>query len=437
MSDPPVSRRDRLPPLHLPLAYFCLAHLCLAAALCLLAVDPAGFAGYFFHARAAAAVHLVTLGWISSSILGALYLVGPVALRAPMPVAWPDWAAFAGWSVGVTGVVSHFWLESFDAMAWAGILVLLSAARPVLQTARSVARGSVGMAVKLHLFLAFANLCLAGTAGILLGFNKTRGFLPGFPLSDTFAHAHLAALGWATMMVMATGYRLFPMVIPAAMPEKQGSWVTTLLLAASGVLLEAGLVGLIACLVWASPLAPSAAGLCAAGIAVFTAWIGWMFAHRRPGPIGAPRIDPPAVQMAVAGLCLVGAVAIGLWLSFQDARENETALRVATVYGTLGLLGFLSQLIIAMQGRLVPLVAAIRAAAQAAERGEDAPPPHELADRGLQLAVCLLWLVGVPLLASGLPLENPTLIGAGAWALLASVPVHATGLALAVTRGSR
>jgi hypothetical protein len=57
---------------------------------------------------------------------------------------------------------------------------------------------------------------LAASLGVAVGFDKLRDLLPGTSLDHVLAHAHLAVLGWATMMVMAAGYRLLPMILPVA-----------------------------------------------------------------------------------------------------------------------------------------------------------------------------------------------------------------------------
>ena len=79
------SRRTALPPRVLPILYFALAHVALALAFLAVAIDPRGVSGFFYHARMLGIVHLVTLGWITASILGALYIVGPIALRTSIP----------------------------------------------------------------------------------------------------------------------------------------------------------------------------------------------------------------------------------------------------------------------------------------------------------------------------------------------------------------
>ena len=98
--------------------YFGFAHLCLAAAFATAALDPRGVGGFFYHPRMLAVVHLVTLGWIGSSILGAIYVVGPLAFRMPLPAGRVDYAAFASYAVGVVGLVGHFWTDTPAGSAW-------------------------------------------------------------------------------------------------------------------------------------------------------------------------------------------------------------------------------------------------------------------------------------------------------------------------------
>jgi hypothetical protein len=89
-----------MPARWLPLLYLGFAHACLAAALAVAALDPRGVSGFFYHPRMLAVAHLVTLGWISASILGSIYIVGPLAFRMPLPARSADFAAFGAFVVG-------------------------------------------------------------------------------------------------------------------------------------------------------------------------------------------------------------------------------------------------------------------------------------------------------------------------------------------------
>ena len=77
------------------------------------ALNPRGVSGFFYHSRMLAIVHLVTLGWITASILGSLYTVGPIALRVWIPAMWLDYIiAFGFVLIGIiVGMVAHFWLQ--------------------------------------------------------------------------------------------------------------------------------------------------------------------------------------------------------------------------------------------------------------------------------------------------------------------------------------
>src|SRR5262245_489965 len=122
---------DKLPSRTLPLLYFAAAHIALGLAAFLVAWSPRAAAGFFYHSRMVAIVHLVTLGWITTSILGALYIVGPATLGIALPARRSDYVAFTAVMIGIIGMVAHFWIEELNGMAWSaatatsGILVVV------------------------------------------------------------------------------------------------------------------------------------------------------------------------------------------------------------------------------------------------------------------------------------------------------------------------
>jgi hypothetical protein len=227
-----------MPARWVPLLYFTFAHLCLATALAALVFAPMSLVGFFYHPRMLAVVHLVTLGWISSSILGSIYIVGPLALRMPLPARGPDYAAFAGFAVGVIGMTSHFWLDLPSGMAWGAGLTALAMSYVAARGIVNLWTAPVPPEARLPVALALLNVIAAAVLGSLLAVDKVSPILKVNHLDAVFAHAHLAALGWGTMMVVGAGYRILPMILPAAMPR--GFWAY-----ASGLLLEAGVIGLV------------------------------------------------------------------------------------------------------------------------------------------------------------------------------------------------
>ena len=97
-----------IPSSAVPLAYYGFAHAGLAAALLVLLVDPSLPGASFYQPRMVALVHLLTIPWLSGSILGSFYIVGPLVLRIPMPAGRGDWIALGSFVSGTTGMVGHF-----------------------------------------------------------------------------------------------------------------------------------------------------------------------------------------------------------------------------------------------------------------------------------------------------------------------------------------
>ena len=425
----PVNRPgplEFLPARFPPLLYFGFAHACLAAAFAATAVDPRGVGGFFYHPRMLAVVHLVTLGWISGSILGSIYLVGPLALRFPLPAGRLDHAAFGSFAVGVMGMASHFWIDRPPGMAWSAGLVTLTFAFVAARVLLGLRRAAVPPEVKLPVAFAFVNVLLVAGLGLLLAVNKSEPFLPFGQLAGALAHAHLAVLGFAAMMVMGAGYRLIPMILPAAMPK--GFWSY-----ASAGLLQSGALGLTAALL-AGRLVLEAATLAVLGLFAFFARLLWILRHPRPAPRELPRPDVGVLHVLQSLVYLALATGVGLALAF--APQADWALALAMAYGVFGLVGFLAQIVIGMESRLLPLAAWLWSFAGGGYQGTP-PSLYRTPLLSLQWANLALWTAGVPLLATGLAGDHERTTRAGAGLLFLAVVGNAVNAGIVLARSRR
>ncbi len=279
-----------MPARWVPLLYFAFAHVWLGAAFAALAFQPRSLVGFFYHPRMLAVVHLVTLGWISASILGAVYVIGPLAFRMPLPARRADYLAFAGFALGVAGMAGHF-------------------------------------------------------------FAGGRG------------------LGVSAALVVAGNFAFLSRVV-------------------------------------------------------------WMLRNRRPAPTDLRRPDWGVGHALQALVYLVLASGLGLYLAL--AERSETTLALASAYGALGLVGFLSQIIVGVEGRVLPLFAWLWSFADHSY-AELPRSLHGTPSRFLQGFGFLLWTAGVPLLALGLAREQ-TAASWGAGALLVAVLVGFANAVLVVWR---
>lgn len=406
-----LSDQHRLAPVSaIPLAYFAAAHVAFAGALCVLVIRPDLPSGLFYQPKVIALVHLVTVGWLTGSILGASYIVAPLALGIPMPAGRADWIGFASFAAGVAGMVSHFWIGTYDGMAWSGVLVVAAVATVAARAWRGRRSKLLTPAVRLHLVLAIVNFSVAAGLGMLIGIDRSRGTLGLSSLTAVFAHAHLAAVGWVMMMVMGLSYRLVPMMLPAAMPV--GRWPIV-----SAALVETGLVLLFLSMRQGGELVFAAAVSVSTGIATFIAQIVRISKSRRPRPPALPRLDWSVWQTRVAiGWLLVAAI-VGLALAAPG--DGGWRLRAMWVYGVAGLIGFLAQMVAGIQGRIVPMYAWYRAGAAMGE--VPAVAANALPSASLAGLVFATWAAGVPLLAAGLSTNDPAIVRVGSIVLLAGL----------------
>lgn len=160
-------------------------------------------------------------------------------------------------------------------------------------------------------------------------------------------------------------------------------------------------------------------GLVAAGFASFAVQIRRTLQHRMPRPPALPRRDWSTWQTHLALLWLL--VAIGLGLALSVGVRDQWRAGLSWVYGVAGLVGFLAQIVVGMQGRLVPLYAWYRAMAA---RG--APPDraaNQLPSPAFARATFVCWSLGVPLLAWGLAAGRQPAIAMSAALLLCGIAV--------------
>lgn len=378
----------------LPERYFAFAHLCLLVVCATLAFAPRSLAGFYYHPKMVAAVHLVTLGWISSSILGSLYMISPMTLSVALSRRRLDGWAFWFYVLGSLGMTTHFWIDEPRGMVWSAGMVILGFAWVVTRVGIGLSRSRLPLEVKIHFYLAFGNLALAAGLGFLVGLDKYLPILGGRSLSNVIAHAHLAALGWVLMLVMGAGYRLLPMFLPAAPPRGKTLWLGALTL-------EIGVLGLAWSLLVQSDLAPLFGGFVLAAIALFLSRLRWMLRHRRR-PARHHRTPDYGVRQALAAFAaLVAAAVLGSLLLF--APDGEWKLGVAMAYGVLGLLGFFGQMVAGVSARLVPIQAYLDAPLTDGSRSS--PSPSTLPSRTLERLVFWLWTPAVPTLALALALD--------------------------------
>lgn len=415
---PATAGSARTPPFRLPGEHFAAALAFLVAGgLGMVWLAPGLAAGAFSDPRVAGVTHLLTLGWISTSILGALYQFLPVALGAS--IRWEGLAdvTFAAWVAGVAAFAGGMILDRNGlAVAGAGavggaivlLLVNLGGTLP-----RATRRGLTWWCV----LGAAVFLAGAWVLGFLLAVNQGHDLLGDSRFVVAAVHLHIAAGGWILLTMIGVADRLLPMfLLSHGAPTWPGRAAAAAVAAgALGLLLSDHVLGL-----WI--LRPAGAAL-AAGTALFLLQALLHYRARR-------RSLEPGMTLVAGALLLLGAAAVTGWVA---TGRGLAAPRLLTAYGLLLVPGGLGLFVAGHYYRIVPFLTWFhRFGPVAADR--DVPRVGELFGHGTARAAGGLMTLGVAVAAAAAAVGEGGWVRAGATAFSAGSWIMAAQMARIATR---
>jgi hypothetical protein len=335
-----------------------------------------------------------------------------MALQVSMPIDKWDFVFFCLFAIGLSGMVAHFWIGRDPGMAWSAGCVYAVILYFDSQAFRLMTRSRSQGFVKLHIYFAFSSISIAATWGLMIAINKVHGFLPTTVASNLFAHAHLAAIGWVSMMVFGMSYRLLPMFLPGEPARGKIPWI-------SPVFIEIGALGIFISLLAESKLLVMFAVVVVCGIFLFFLSAIRTALRRKPVPPPIPpNPDFAILQVACCFFWLVVTIILGLL--FAGGYFPVTEIQWRLVYAFTGLVGFLSQMVIAMRPKILSIFTWYHAF-QRFGNSVTIPRPVDMPVRKLQASTFLLWFIGIPLFASGIWLESSLAIRGAAILLLISL----------------
>jgi len=405
------------PPFRLPAEHFVSAHVWLGlGAIGLIAVAPRLARGELLSPAVLVVTHLFTLGWITTTIAGALYQLFPVLLGVSARSIRLGHVTFATLTVGIAVFVAGFafWLPPLLAAGWVLLFLAVGGlASNLLPQRRKAARGRI---IGLHISSGHIALGVV----VLLGGARIGDFMGWWAtprLAVLATHFHLALLGFATLTTVGVGSRLLPMFLGSiGHPEWPLRWIAPLSWA--GLLLFG--LGTIR---FGPPLAVAGGLLMAAGMALYLRLALSYFVRR-----GRPRLDPALAHIAAAFGFLAVATAAGVGLLL----DGPPAAGAIAAYGILALLGWQSLFIVGVYYRILP---ALTWNQRFGPRGgrPGTPTVAQLSWTAIGWASLVLLSSGVAILAGGVRLARPAVAEAGALLFAggtAAVLVHQVRLAL-------
>jgi hypothetical protein len=385
--------KDRLLPASVPFRFFAAAtgfHVLAWLALFAGAEDLPGFIGGPGHVLAA--LHLLTLGVLVMTAIGASLQLLPVATRQPLVRVWPArmvfWLFAPGTLVLAVGMIgaSPTMLLAGGLGVCAGLLVFA-----VLMTDNLLRAASMPI-VAGHGWGALAALIGFAGLGLALVVDFDTGFLPD---RQTIAAAHmvLATFGFMGLLAFGFSHVLVPMfAMSRALPARDGWLELGLALAAIALAVVGILVG-DATILSAGVIFGLAAG------AVYLWLMRTALRTRMRKRLGLSF----AVMRASWALMMLG-LATGLAVLYDVPVPNG-----ATLFGFLVLAGWLLTFLMAVLQRIMPFLASMHAT------GKGGMPPllSELtAERPLKVHA-VFHAAALILCSAGIVLDAPVLVQLG------------------------
>ncbi|MYM33435.1 permease [Duganella sp. FT94W] len=376
------------PPLSLPLRYFLSAPLFAALAAAFLAWQGEAALLTRWSPLTLAITHLMVLGCLSMTMIGALLQMLPVVAGIEVPRTHAVGAVVhVCLCAGTLALAAGFWLGGpvlfrlAMALLLAGLMLFVGACTVAMWQYHLPGAGAVVAGIRLSL----AALVLT----MILGGMLASGFAwPGMlqmPLQRiTDLHAMWGMLGWVGLLVIGIAFQVMPMFMltepyPKFLTGAYSTWMFILLGAASlsrgwtghGTLLHLGFLALLA-----------------AGYALFGGATLYLLARRK-----RPHADPTTLFWRTAMVCLLAA--LGVWLWPAAAPSNAAPLAV----GVLLIAGFALSAVSGMLYKIVPFLtwyhlqdARARSGRKPPNINQIIPERHAQWQYGVHLAGLLLLL---------------------------------------------
>ncbi|HEX5004825.1 MAG TPA: hypothetical protein VFV65_05880 [Gemmatimonadales bacterium] len=398
----------KAPPFRLPGEHFTAAVVfLLGGAVGLTWIAPDLAAGAYPQPAVVGVTHLFTLGWITMSIMGALYQFLPVALGEPIRSIPAAHLTFALYAPGVAAFVAGMafgrarLMLAGAALFGTGILIFASNLAATLW--RAAGRDVTWWA------LAGADLFLVVTLvlGLALAGNLEWGYLGAARPIALGTHLHIALFGWVLLVVVGVAHRLLPMFLLSHGAGERHAKVAVGLLAAGAATLAVGHHGPPVVSRWLPAL------LFGSGLVALLLQARAFYRHRH-----RPALDPGMRSAAFALGVLVLALSLaGVALLLDPSPRASTAYVLALVLG-------LSLFVAALYYKIVPFLVWYHRFGRLAGKRKVSRVSDLYSARLAGTAGSLL-LLGVLLLLAGVIAAQPALARGGATILTAGVALEA------------
>ncbi|WP_370399415.1 hypothetical protein [Sulfitobacter sp. JB4-11] len=385
---------DRLLPAAIPFRFFGAAvafHLLAWAVMFFAANDIAGFRGG--TGPVLAAIHLLTLGTLTMTAIGASLQLFPVVTRRALTRNWPGHLCFALMLPAVALLCLGMALSHSTLMAVGTVLAIAGLAVFVLLTADNLRRAGSIPAIAGHGCAALVFLIVAATLGSMLIWDIEAGFLAD-RTGIAVLHLTLASFGFMGVLVLGLSLVLIPMFVLSRSPPSTPGWIHLGLAAIALLAISCIGIGAPDVLIWPA----LAAGSGAVGVYLWTMVTTLRTSMRK-------RLGLSFLLIRVSW----GFLILALLLSWFHYAGGPLANAPALI-GFVVLAGWLLTFLCGVLQRIMPFLASMHAV------GKSGMPPllSDLTAEGPLRFHAMCHFLAIGMCCAGIILDQPMLLQIGA-----------------------
>ena len=347
-----------------------------------------------------AALHLVTLGVLAMTAMGASLQLLPVATR--LAVSNGRWPAAIWWLYTPGVALTAFGMGTGNATVLAGGALAVTAALGAF--ALLLARNLLG-AKGMPIVVAHGWAALGSLAVVIVTALSLAGTYLGTPIIDRASalapHVAFAAYGFMGMLALGLSYILVPMFALSAAPDERPAWASFAFAVLALLLAGAAATG----------VAPRVLDTLAvgAGLAAVGLHLRLMTAALETGM--RRHLGSSFALVRIAWALLVGSLVLALAVVHDAPHEG-----MATLFGLVLIGGWLLTFLLGILQRIVPFLASMHAG-QVQTGGKRFPPTPSALTAARPLAIHFVChLAALALVAFAVAAGSPLAVRAGALA---------------------
>ncbi len=331
------------PPFRIVMKYFITAIISFLVLNLLLTFNYSSFSGHHFQPKLLSITHIMTLGWITMTIFGAMFQLIPVVLQVKIFSELLAEIQYWIFTIGVITLVYSFWFFLVGLPLLIGA-VLINAAVIIfiINITVTLIRVKDWNITATYLSAALFYLLVTAAAGLLLAVNLGYPYITGNHLEYISYHLIVAVVGWVSMVIMGVTFKLVSMfTLTHNFSIKSGKWAFGLI--------NTGLIALMYELHSKNNvLFIISSIIIAAGIFFFSFQVYVIFKGRF-----RKILDAPLKFTRTSFIFFVLSALFGLSLLISDLSG---IINITLAFGYIIFFGFISMLIIGQMYKIIPFL---------------------------------------------------------------------------------